>query len=445
MKHLLIFFFSMICMAAFGQTFEELCKQRVDLEETPGIAVAIYENEKVSFYSFGLANIESKEVVTSKTLFEIGSITKTFTCTALANLVVKNEMRLEDNAQAYLPSIIVLPQKNGKEISILNLATARSGLPRMPTNFSPRDPQNPYIDYTEKELFALLSTVELNAEPGAKYEYSNLGMGLLGYLITKKKWTTYSKLVKEIIFTPLDMKQTFISGERNNEKLLATGYTDKSKMKAWTWTDQSVLTGAGGIVSNVEDMMKYLVAQFNTKDATLKKTFELARQERGAAGNLTYQMALGWHIADHKYIWHNGGTGGFRSFAGFDPENKRAIVVLTNSTNGADDLGFHWLNSVYPLKTLKPSITIEAAKLKEYEGVYEINPQFKITVTAEGSSLKAQATGQPQFSLYAEALDKFFLKVVPAKIDFGRDDSGKVIKLTLFQNGATIEGKKVTQ
>ncbi|MFN7328043.1 MAG: DUF3471 domain-containing protein [Bacteroidota bacterium] len=79
---------------------------------------------------------------------------------------------------------------------------------------------------------------------------------------------------------------------------------------------------------------------------------------------------------------------------------------------------------------------------QEYEGVYEITPQFKITVTAEGSSLKAQATGQPQFSLYAEEVDKFFLKVVPAKINFGRDDAGKVVKLTLFQNGAVIEGKK---
>ncbi|MFM8912012.1 MAG: DUF3471 domain-containing protein, partial [Flammeovirgaceae bacterium] len=80
--------------------------------------------------------------------------------------------------------------------------------------------------------------------------------------------------------------------------------------------------------------------------------------------------------------------------------------------------------------------------LKEYEGEYEITPQFKIKVTAEGTSLAAQATGQPQFSLFAESIDKFFLKVVPARIEFGRDDAGKVVKLTLFQNGAVIEGKR---
>jgi serine-type D-Ala-D-Ala carboxypeptidase/endopeptidase len=441
MKRTFIFALMVITVNSFSQTFEELCKQRVELEETPGIAVAIYENGKTTYLTFGLANIETNEAVTSKTLFEIGSITKTFTCTAFANAVVKNEMGLEDNAQNYLPANVILPQKNGKQITLLHLASARSGLPRMPGNFSPADPHNPYVDYTEKELFNYLSNVELNAEPGAQYEYSNLGMGLLGYITAKKKGVSYSKLIKETILSPLDMKQTFVSGERT-DKLLAVGYTDKTNMKSWTWTDQSVLTGAGGIISNVEDMMKYLVAQMNTTNPMLKKTFELARQERAAAGNLTYQIGLGWHLADHKYIWHNGGTGGFRSYAGFDPENKRAIVILTNSTNGADDLGFHWLNSVYPLKTIKKSITLEPAKLKEYEGVYEITPQFKITVTAEGSSLMAQATGQPQFSLYAEDVDKFFLKVVPAKINFGRDDTGKVVKLTLFQNGAVIEGKK---
>lgn len=442
MRPLLLFLLLMPGTSVVGQTFEELCRQRVELQETPGISVGTYENGKATFFTFGLADIASKQPITSKTLFEIGSITKTFTCTAFAHSIVKNEIRLDDLAQHYLSENVILPQKNGKQITVLHLASAHSGLPRMPGNFSPADPLNPYIDYTEKELFQFLSNAELNNEPGAQYEYSNLGMGLLGYLIAKKRGISYSKLMKDVVTEPLDMKQTFISGERN-DSLLATGYTDKSKMKAWTWTDQSVLTGAGGLVSNVEDMLKYLVAQFNTAEPILKKTFELARQERAPAGNLTYQIGLGWHLIDHRYVWHNGGTGGFRSFAGFDPENKRAIVILTNSTNGADDLGFHWLNSAYPLKSLKKSIDLAPDVLKEYEGEYEITPQFKIKVTAEGASLAAQATGQPQFSLFAERIDKFFLKVVPARIEFGRDDTGKVAKLTLFQNGAVIEGKKV--
>jgi len=442
MKSILSLLFTICCFSANSQTFEDLCKQRVELEEMPGISVGIYENGKISYINFGLANIETQTSVSSKTLFEIGSITKTFTTSLLAHAIIKDGVKLEENAQAYLPSSFSLPQKSGKQITLLNLATARSGLPRLPGNLSPADPQNPYIDYTEKELMAFLNNYELTRELGSQYEYSNFGVGFLGYVLTVKYKQSYSALVKQIILNPLNMAQTFVSGERKNEKLVATGYTDKSPVKAWTWTDQSVLTGAGGLISNAEDMMKYLVAQMETSVPSLQKAFQLTRQERADAGNLTYQIGLGWHIADHKYIWHNGGTGGFRSFAGYDPEKKRAIIILTNSTNGADDLGFHWLNEVYPLKVLKKSIVLESIKQKEYEGIYEINPQFKITVTSVDSSLKAQATGQPQFSLYAEAVDKFFLKVVPAKIEFSRDVNGKVIKLTLYQNGAVIEGKK---
>jgi CubicO group peptidase (beta-lactamase class C family) len=425
-----------------AQSLEELAKQRVDFQETPGIAVAWIEDGKISFYSYGVTNLESREPVTSKTLFEIGSITKTFTCSALSYLVQKKEMDLNEKAQAYLPSSISLPEKNGKAIRIIDLATAHSGLPRMPGNFSPVNVANPYIDYTDKELTVFLNNCELKSEPGAQYEYSNLGMGLLGYILTAKKNTTYSKLIKETILSPLQMKETFISGEVKS-KNLASGYMDRTPVAAWTWSNQSVLTGAGGIVSNTEDMINFLKAQLQTSDPILDAAFQDAHKERSDAGNPDMQIALGWHIRNHKYVWHNGGTGGFRSFAGFDPEKKRAIVLLTNSTAGVDDLGFHWLDDSVPLKTLTKSITLDAKVLKEYEGVYQISPTFKITITTQGSDCFLQATGQPKVSIYAEEADKFFLKVVDAKIVFGRNSEGKIEKLTLFQNGAEREGKKI--
>jgi serine-type D-Ala-D-Ala carboxypeptidase/endopeptidase len=435
---LFIFLFPLLINA---QDLKDLCRERVDLEETPGIAVAWLEDGKVNYYNYGFSNIAAKQPVSSKTLFEIGSITKTFTCSVLSLLVVRKELALDDAAQKYL-STIKLPEKNGKQITLLNLATAHSGLSRMPTNFSPADPMNPYVDYTEKQLSELLSSYKLSWEPGYQYEYSNLGMGTLGFLLTQYKKTTYSNLVRENLFRPLGMKQTFISGERKS-KDLATGYADKAPMPAWTWADQSVLTGAGGIVSNTEDMMKYLVAQLENSNTPLNNAFKEAHKERTTAG--TMQIGLGWHIKDHKYIWHNGGTGGFRSFAGFDPEKKRAIVILTNSTAGADDLGFHWLNDASPLKPIIKTITLEPTVLKEYEGVYEIVPQFKITVTVEGTALMAQATNQPKFQIYAEAIDKFFFKVVPAKITFERNSENKIEKLTLHQNGQVMPGRKIIQ
>src|SRR6185369_1698967 len=141
---------------------------------------------------------------------------------------------------------------------------------------------NPYIDYTEKELTSFLNNCELKYEPGTTYEYSNLGMGLLGFILTQVKNKPYPELVKEVILSPLGMNQTFISGMAKS-KLLATGYRDANPMKAWTWNNQSVLTGAGGIVSNAEDMLKYVAAQVGTDDSVLAGAFNETRKEHGEA------------------------------------------------------------------------------------------------------------------------------------------------------------------
>ncbi|HLZ17469.1 MAG TPA: serine hydrolase domain-containing protein, partial [Cyclobacteriaceae bacterium] len=264
MKKIILACLALAPWIAGAQSLDELCQQRVDSDETPGIAVAVFENGKSQFFTHGFSNVASREPVTSKTLFEIGSITKTFTCSTLAYLVQKNTLALNDQAQVHLPSSIILPQKNGKSITLLHLATAHSGLPRMPGNFSPANQWDPYVDYTEKELTAYLNNCELKYEPGSTYEYSNLGMGLLGFTLTQVKNETYSDLVREVIFTPLGMKHTFISGE-DHSKLLATGYRDTNPVQAWTWNGRSVLTGAGGIVSNAEDMLTYLMAQLSAE------------------------------------------------------------------------------------------------------------------------------------------------------------------------------------
>ena len=424
---------------ATAQTVEEKIKARVDYGETPGIVVGVYENGSTKYYSFGVANLETKEPVTSNTLFEIGSITKTFTTSMAAILSVDQKLNFADPAQKYLPSKMVLPERNGKVITLEHLATARSGLPRMPLNFQPKDPLNPYIDYTEEELTYFISNYELTRDPGSEYEYSNLGMGLFGYLVARVNEKTYSNTLEQLISKPLGMKHTYISGMRT-EKQLATGYADKLAMKAWTWDDQSVITGAGGIVSNAEDMMKYMIAQLNT-NSSLSKAFALTHQPRADAGKM--KIGYGWHIRDENLVWHNGGTGGFRSFAGFDKTKNKAIVILTNSTTGTDDLGFHLMNESYALKELKMPVAVDATLLKEYVGVYEIAPTFSITVTYENDGLSIQATGQPKVNIYPESETKFYLKVVNAQIEFMRNAANQVEKLILFQNGAQMEGKKV--
>ena len=163
-------------------------------------------------------------------------------------------------------------------------------------------------------------------------------------------------------------------------------------------------------------------------------------------------IGLGWHVMKRptrSIIWHNGGTGGYRSFAGFDPASRRGVVVLTNSAIGSDDIGFHLLDATLPLAPApKPvaerkEVTVSAETLERYVGQYELGPNFIFTVTREEDRLFGQATGQQRLRLWAESDTDFFLKEVDAQIKFMKDAQGAVTALTLFQGGRTMVAQRL--
>ncbi|MBL7846786.1 MAG: serine hydrolase [Cyclobacteriaceae bacterium] len=424
-----------------AQPIETILKERVDAGETPGIVVAFHQNGMTTFYHVGYADVASQRLVDSKTLFEIGSITKTFTTIMIAQLAEEGKIKLKDPVQNFLPSGVTMPTRNGRSITFEDLATASSGLPRMPNNMTPADNENPYIDYTEDKLWAFLSGYTLTRDIGSQYEYSNLGMGLLGVLVARIDGKTYRESVTKRILKPLRMNETFMNTPGRKDKNAATGYSDGKPVKAWTWTDASCIQGAGGLLSNAEDMMKYLLANLKPSTNSLGKAMINSHQPRLDIGRNNMKIALGWHTRN-KIIWHNGGTGGFRTFAGYEPEKKMAVVVLTNSNLGADDIGFHLMDESIPLKQIKRPIPVAVELLQSYVGSYEITPQFKIEVTLENGQLFAQATNQPKFGIYAESDTRFFLRVVDATVDFVKGADGKIEKLVLYQNGQAMNGMR---
>jgi CubicO group peptidase (beta-lactamase class C family) len=438
-KTRLILLFLAVPLSLRAQTDEELIKARVDAGETPGIAVAIYREGKSTYYAFGYADVAGKRAPDSKTLFEIGSITKTFTSIVAAQLAQEGKLSLTDPAQKYFPEGSTLPTRGDKVITIEDLASARSGLPRMPHNFMPADNANPYIDYTAANLFDFLKGYQLTRDIGTQYEYSNLGMGLLGVLVSRIDGKPYREAVTTRILKPLKMNSTFLNTPGRADKNSAIGYSDDKPVKAWTWSDESAMQGAGGLLSNTEDMMKYLLANMNPPDNSLGRAMKDAHQPRMDAGRNNVKIGLGWHIRN-KIIWHNGGTGGFRTFAGFEPEKKMAVVVLTNSGMGADDLGFHMMDESIPLKAIRKIVSVPDAALQSYVGVYELTAEFSIAVMLEGGQLVAQATGQGKANLYAESEMKFFYRIVDAQVEFVKNSEGAIDKLLLYQGGQIRAG-----
>lgn len=433
---------------------KENIKQRVDSGQHPGIVVGMIDGDKTEYYSYGVKSLVGKESMDEHTVFEIGSISKTFTAILLADQVVKKKMNLDDPLQKYLPQGVTAPTRNGVSIKLVNLANHTSSLSRMPDNFKPANPANPYADYSEKQLYDFLQRYVLPRDIGSQYEYSNYAVGLLGHVLATQQHTTYEALMVAVIAKPLGMEDTRVVFTPAMKKNLAMGHADGIQVENW---DLPTLAGAGAIRSTAADMLKYLSANMGKTQSKLYPAMQLAHQHSRPEGAIP-MVGLGWHMSNagtHELILHSGGTGGYRSFAGFVKDGTRGVVVLTNSTASADDIGMHLLNPSAPLVDPKAStanagaqtqeVVVDEATLETYVGEYELMPGFILTVTRAGTQLNAQATGQGQFPVYAKSKNIFFYKVVAAQLTFNPSAAGVIESVTLNQGGQQIVGKKMVK
>ena len=273
------------------------------------------------------------------TVFEIASVTKVFTSTVLADLVLSQELSLDTPVQSLLGGEARMPVRDGAEIALGHLAAHSSGLPRLPDNLDPADEANPYVDYTVERLYRFLADHELERDIGETVEYSNLGYGLLGHALALREGTDYETLVTERILEPLQMSDTAIELAPSLRERLATGHDGRLRPTA-NW-DFAALAGAGALRSTVNDLLTFLEANLGLRDSSLREAMEFARMPRQEAPALGMDIGLGWIIAregGREFVWHNGATGGYASFIGFDSEAGEGVVILSNSAAGVDNL-----------------------------------------------------------------------------------------------------------
>ncbi len=362
------FFPACYAQAVISQEIKDNIKLRVDNGINTGIVVGIIDGDKTYYYSYGVKSLTGKESVDEHSVFEIGSITKTFTGIILADMVIKGEMSLDEPLQKYLPKGITAPTRNGASIKLIHLSNHTSSLPRMPGNFNPANPANPFADYSEKQLYDFLKSYELPRDIGSQYEYSNYAAGLLGHIMATAQGITYEALMIDVIAKPLGLQDTRIAFTENMKKNLAIGHQDGVQVENW---DLSTLAGAGAIRSTAVDLLNYVSVNMGKVKSKLYPAMQLSHKNSRTEG-ANPLVGLGWHIAvDDKsaIIWHNGGTGGYRSYAGFVRGGDRGVVVLTNSTASIDDIGMHLLNPKVPLTDIKPSIGTTMRNILDTQGV----------------------------------------------------------------------------
>lgn len=413
----------------------------------PGIGIVVATLEKGKpprIFSAGSSG--SARPLDGNTVFEIGSITKTFTSALLADMVQRGEVKLDDPVSKFLPATVRVPSRGGKQITLLDLATQSSGLPRLPNNLSPANVLNPYADYSVEKLYDFLSHYELTRDIGSQFEYSNLGVGLLGHALALRAGRSYEALLTERILEPLGMHETRITLTPEMREHLAVGHAANGTVVP-NW-DLPTLAGAGALRSTANDMAKFLAANLDSTTGRVARDLAVAHVPLRGTTSDQLKIGLVWLTVNRfgaPLVWHDGGTGGYHSFIGFDPAKARGLVVLTNISADVDDIGMHVLDDRFPLTVVKEhkEVAINPAILDAYVGVYELAPNFQITITREGNSLFEQATAQPKNQLYPESEIEFFLKVVDASIIFVKGTTGGVDQIILHQGGASIPGRRV--
>jgi len=310
-----------------------------------GLRIAVVHKGKTYTYGYG-ETVKGNDIIPhDSTIFEIGSLTKTFTALLLAQALEEKRVSEDDDVRKHLEGKFPNLEYKGQPIRLKHLANHTSGLPRLPADLEKQpkfDALDPYRNYSEKMLLSYLQTAKPDTTPGARQEYSNLGVAVLGLALEKIYGKSYEQLVKEKITAPFALSSTTFE---DNEKRMAAGYDEHdNKVPYWRF---SAFAPAGALRSDMHDMRRYLDVQMKADDPAVRRAQKETTREGPQA------VGLGWMITQgasgKNLIWHNGGTFGFSSFLGFMEDRSTGIIILSNSGKPVDMLAMQLLRRMQKL------------------------------------------------------------------------------------------------
>jgi D-alanyl-D-alanine-carboxypeptidase/D-alanyl-D-alanine-endopeptidase len=311
----------------------------------------------------GLCNMRGQQIVTQgsadgakdrpldgDTVFDIGSLTKLFTALALADMVVRGHMAMDDPLGKYLPPEQRVPDFQGKPITLRDVATYSPGLPGWPADM-PALSLRPFPDYSTDRLYRALSRVILDAAPGTHFVYSNFGYGLLGLALAHRAGMDFESLIVSRICNVLGMDSTRIEPTPDMQARISPGH-DQKLARIAGWNMPPAFAGAGAFRSTAHDLLKFLSAALGLKPSPLAPAFAEMMKTKRPTDKPDTQVAAGWFITGghgDPLIWKDGGVAGYSSFLGYSAADKSGVVVLANGNTGVSKLGKHLLNPEFPL------------------------------------------------------------------------------------------------
>jgi serine-type D-Ala-D-Ala carboxypeptidase/endopeptidase len=319
---------------------ESFLAEHIDNDRGFGMVVGLVSERGTQIISYGTLGNETDDEVNGDTIFEIGSATKTFTSLLLLEMADRGEVSVDDPVAKYLPDTVTMPSYQGYEVTLLNLAAQNSGLPFNADNHVGSDWQVRFETYTAPMMYEFLSGHQLTQAPGSEFQYSNIGMGLLGHALTRRAGVEFESLVVERICRPLGMDSTLITIAPELQGRMAIGHDDAGEPTANYYLP--AIPGAGALRSTANDLTKYVSAQLDLTHSHLtplmQRTHAVRHVDACVRDQFRGKTALPWFDEGvymppgSRLLGHSGGTGGFNSFVGLDLGRRRGVVVLTNQS-----------------------------------------------------------------------------------------------------------------
>lgn len=387
-------------------------------EQATGGVIAVLRPSGRSIIAYGPTDRRQARRLGADSVFEIASLSKVFTALLLADFVVRGEARLEDPLAGYVPPGVTVPQFEGRTVTLLDLATHTSGLPLRPGNIQGApDTPNKYAGYSFAKLYADLPNHTLTHAPGSKFLYSNLGVALLGQGLALKAREPFPELLRNRVTGPLGLIDTQFGEPPDSKGRRAQGHD--VDLKPVGTSDDGVLAPAGGLRSTPNDLLRLMelfVTDMGPGELPAAARLMMEADRPGDDGNT--RMALGWRrttIHGETYYWSNGSGDGARSFMGFNPARRIAIVAIADAASGAglDDIARRALDprQEVDLKVTprRRTIAVPAAALERALGTYEYAPDDRLQIS-RGETGLIVTTGSGQLLIVPQSATQFFSK-----------------------------------
>ncbi|HEX4418243.1 MAG TPA: serine hydrolase domain-containing protein [Kofleriaceae bacterium] len=403
-------------------------KPYLDAEIVGGLVIGLYDAGKIEIYGFGKGPHDAPPDGT--TLFELGPATQVYTSLLFADAVQRKALELDTPVADLLPPGVTMPTRDQIVVTLRHLVMHASGLPRWPPSLAAKmQAPDPYAGYDEDALFRDLIRTELINPPGSTISYSNYGAGLLGFLLGKKLGGGFPKLVTDRILVPLELKDSSIGPPPPALAARRAQGTTDDLAPAQPWTFDA-MAGAAGLVTSARDQLKLIEAEQDAAaggSLALRHAMKLTQEP--ALDRTGDNEGMGWNIDSAGRYWHNGGTGGFHAFIGFDPKTKHGVVILASTAttliDRLADAMYKMLDSAPPA----PVAFIAPAQLTALAGNYEINGT-KLAVAIEGGRMYFGGAGEPHHRMVPLSDHEVWIEVLQNVAVFEKEGD-RVVRLVL--------------